>query len=444
MAAPVLKVEIDLANGPSFSYPLILNSLTYGFLDINTLGDQAANIVDISDMVMRCSTRRGRNRILANFEAGSATVTINDPNSDFNPQNTASQYYPYLIPLRKIRIYAEITVSSVVQEVNLFAGYITSYDTGFYSGVYDTSTVTLQCVDGFRLLNNVSTGEAPIPGCTAGQLSGTRVDEILDFANWPGSQRIKNNGNSTMQADPGQVRSVLAAIQTVEQSEFGAFFMSRSGKTTFFERATLSKKAALAPRYYTDTPSSPTQFTYATIDFAFDDQLILNDVTITRNDDGLGPALPQTWDDATSKAKFFTKSGQRSGILVQDDTESLKQAQTLVAARKNAELRIDSFTVNMYATTSEANALTNLTSDIYDLVFVRKSMSGGSTMEQELFIQGVQHDITPTTWNVKLLTAEPLIQAFILNSDDQGSDPVFQGQGILGNTVPQNTNVLSY
>jgi len=100
----------------------------------------------------------------------------------------------------------------------------------------------------------------------------------------------------------------------------------------------------------------------------------------------------------------------------------------------------------MYATTSEANSLINLTSDIYDLVFVRKSMSGPTpnTMEQELFIQGVQHDITPTTWNIKLLTAEPLIQAFILDSDDIGSDPVFQGQGILGDTVPQNTNVLSY
>lgn len=446
MAAPVLKVEIDLANGPSFSYPLILNNLSYGILDINTLGDQAANIVDISDMVMRCSTRRGRNRILANFEAGSATVTINDPNSDFNPQNTASQYYPYLIPLRKIRIYAETTDGGNPVEVNLFAGYITSYDTGFYSGVYDTSTVTLQCVDGFRLLNNVSTGADPIPGCTAGQLSGTRVNEILDFANWPGSQRLVNQGNSTMQVDPGQARSILAAIQTVEQSEFGAFFMSRAGKTTFLERYTLSKRAALAPRYYTDTPTSPTQFTYANLDFAFDDQLILNDVTVTRNNDGVGPALPQNWDNAASKLKFFTKSGQRTGILVQDDTESLNQAQTLVTARKNAELRIESFTVNMYATTSEANSLINLTSDIYDLVFVRKSMSGPTpnTMEQELFIQGVQHDITPTTWNIKLLTAEPLIQAFILDSDDIGSDPVFQGQGILGNTVPQNTNVLSY
>lgn len=436
MAVPTIKVEIDLANGPSFSYPLILDNPSYGVLDINTLGDVAADLIDISDMVMKVSTRRGRNRILSNFEAGSATVTINDPNSYFNPQNTESPYYPKLIPLRKIRIYADTVVSGNVIEVNLFAGYIISYDTGFYQGVQQTSTVTLQCVDGFRLLNNVSTGIDPVPGCIAGQLSGDRVNALLDFAGWPSSQRISNPGNSTMQADPGQARAILAAIQTVEQSEFGAFFMSRSGKTTFLERDTLSKRAALVPRYYTDSPTpSPTQFTYTNLDFAYDDQLILNNVTVTRNNDGLGPALPQTWDDAASQLKFFTKSGQRTGILVQSDTESLDQAQTLVAARKNADLRIDSMTLNMYASETEANNLVNLTSDIYDLVFIEKLMPGGSTMEQELFIQGVQHDVTPKSWTIKLLTSEPLIQAMILDSTSQG---------ILGNTVPQNTNVLSY
>jgi hypothetical protein len=36
---------------------------------------------------------------------------------------------------------------------------------------------------------------------------------------------------------------------------------------------------------------------------------------------------------------------------------------------------------------------------------------------------------------MKVLTAEPIIQAFILDSPNQG---------ILGNTVPQNINALSY
>jgi hypothetical protein len=434
MATPQINVEIDFADGASFAYSLILDNISYGILDTNILGNQPADIVDITNQVMKVSTRRGRNRILSQFEAGTATVTLNDPNSDFNPQNTAGPYYGKLLPLRKIRIYATMEYEGSPIEIAIFAGYITSYDTGFYNGVNTTSTVVLQCVDGFRLLNNVSTGTSPIPGATAGQLSGARIEEILDFAGFPSSMRSTNPGNSTMQADPGGARSVLAAIQTVEQSEFGAFFMQRSGKTLFLDRDTVIERADAPVRIYSDT-GAPGEFLYQNIDLAFDDQLILNDVTVTRYDDNLGPALPQTVTDQESIDRFFTKSGQRTGLLVQTDTESLDQANTLLAARKNADLRIDSITLNNLANISELNLVVNLSSDIYNLIFVEKEMSGGSGVEKELFIQGVQHDVTPSTWTTKLFTAEPLIQGFILDSDIQG---------ILGNTVPQNTNTLSY
>jgi len=437
MTLPVLKVQIDFTSGPSFSYPLILDNPAFGMLDVGVLGDAPADLVDISDQVMRCSIRRGRNRILASFEAGTATVTLNDPDSDFNPQNASGPYFGKLIPLRKIRIYAETVVGGDLIEVNLFSGYITSYDTGFYSGVYTTSTVVLQCVDGFRLLNNVSTPAdagtppvpVPIPGCNAVQLSGVRVNAILNFAGFPSSMRTTNFGKSTMQADPGGARSVLAAIQTVEQSEFGAFFMGRSGKTLFFDRDTVAKIADETPRTYTDLGTIGT-FPYSNIDFAFDDQNILNRVTVER----VG-GVAQTVEDQDSIDKFFVKSGQRTNLLIQTDQESEDQANTLLAARKDADLRIESITLNMNATVNELNTLVNLSSDIYNLIIAQKQMSGGSSIEKELFIQGVQHDVTPDSWNIKLFTAEPLIQAFILDSTNQG---------ILGNTVPQNTNVLSY
>lgn len=415
MTAPVLKVEIDFASGPSFSYPLLLDSFAFGILDVNTLGDAPADVVDISSQVMKCSTRRGRNRILANFEAGTATVTINDPNSDFNPQNASGPYFGKLIPLRKIRIYAETIQNSNIVEIDIFSGYITSYDTGFYQGVYDTSTVVLQCVDGFRLLNNVSTGVPAIPGCTAGQLSGARVEEILDFAGFPDSMRNIYSGDSTMQVDPGGARSILAAIQTVEQSEFGAFFMTRNGKAFFGSRSLISQYADSIPRVYTDTGAANT-FPYTNLDFAFDDQLILNDITISR----LNGVVPGFATDQVSIDKFFVKSGQRSGLLVENDQECQNQADTLLAARKDADLRIDAMSLNILASSSELETLVNLSLDIYTLVNITKTMSGGSSIQRELFVQGVQMDITPKTWTITALTAEPLIQAFILDSSTQG------------------------
>lgn len=415
MSVPVLNVEIDFSSGASFAYPLLLDDLAYGILDTNVLGDVAADVVNITDQVVRVSTRRGRNRILSNFEVGTATVTINDPNSDFSPYNASSPYVGKLFPLRKIRIFAATEYNGNPVEIDLFAGYITSYDTNFYLGTDQTATVTFQCADGFRLLNNVSTGTPPVPGCTAGQLSGDRVNELLDFSGFPQSMRDIYPGNSTMQADPGGARAILDAIQTVEQSEFGAFFMTRSGKARFLDRDIVSILADTTPRYYTDT-AQPGSLTYTNLDFAYDDQNILNDITVT----ALNSPNPQNVFDQQSIDQYFIKSGARSGILVQTDQEANDQARTLLVARKDADVRIDSMSLNILADTSEDTVVINLSSDIYSLVVISKLMPGGSYVTRELFIQGVQYDITPTTWTAKLLTAEPLIQAFILDSGNQG------------------------
>ena len=415
MARPIINVEIDFASGPSFSYPLILDNVSYGILDENVLADAPADIVNVTNQVLRVSTRRGRNRILANFEAGTATVTLNDPNSDFNPFNVTGPYFTKLLPLRKIRIFATTEYQGDVVEVNLFSGYITTFDTGFYEGVNTTSTVTLQCVDGFRLLNNVATPAiGPVPGCTAGQLSGTRINRLLDYSSFPDSMRSIDTGESTMQVDPGGSRSLLQAIQTVEQSEFGAFFMARSGKARFLDRTAVSLAADVTPRYYSDN-AAPGSLPYAAIDFAYDDQLILNDVIVTPQN-----GTPEEVRDQFSIDTYFLKSGQRTGILVQTQQEANDQARTLLAARKDASLRIDSMTLDIYADENEESTLVNLTSDIYSLVVITKTMAGGSLVARELFIQGVQHDITPNNWTTKLLTAEPIIQAFILDSSTQG------------------------
>ena len=437
MSLPTLYVEIDFSNGPSFGFPFILDSVSSGILDTNVLADGPLDLVDITPQVRKVSTRRGRNRILANFEAGTATVVLNDPNGDFNPQNPSSPYYGKLLPLRKIRIYADTQVGASIQTVPIFAGYINSFDTSFYKGTTQDSTVTLQCSDGFRLLANVSTEIPPVPGCPSGQLSGARVHSLLDFANFPDSMEAISPGQSTMQADPGGNRSVLAAIQTVEQSEFGGFFMSRAGTAIFFDRDEISKRADVPPRVYSDVFPLPTNtYPYSSIDFAFDDQLVLNDVSITRYNDGIGPApVPQIVTDQASIDTYFYKSGQRVDLLMETDAEALDQALTLVAARKDATLRIDSMTLNLNADVSELNTLANLSMDIYTLIDITKTMPGGSTITQELFVQGVNHDITPSDWNITVYTAEPIIQAFILDSSDQG---------ILALTDPPNSNALSY
>lgn len=411
---PVLGVSIDWQNGPAFGNPLVLDDPT-SFLDEAILADSAADVVDVSNIALRVQTKRGRNRILNKFEAGSATIVLRDDNGNFSPTNTSSPYYGKLVPLRKIRVWADYQdeITSITTRYFIFSGYITAYDTNFVRGFEDTSTVTLQCVDGFRLFNNIAI--STVPGAGAGQLSGARINALLDVADYPSSQRAIDTGDSAMQADPGTSRSLLDAIQTVEQSEFGGFFFQKTGTATFYSRDTVSKAADATPYEFSD---DGTKIGYAQIDFAYDDQLIVNDVVVQR----LGGVAQQV-QDADSINTYFIHSGQRTGILVETDTEANNQAVMLLNARKSATTRIDSMTLNLFDTNAAANDRINaaLQMEIFSLLNISKIMPGGSTVTRELFCQGVSHDITPRSWNTVIYTSEPLIQAFILDSTTQGT-----------------------
>ena len=82
-AAPVIKASIDFSNGVAFvGEPFILDSVTNGILGTNQLALNSNVAVDITDLLVSVNIRRGRQRILAEFEAGTAAVTIYDLNGD--------------------------------------------------------------------------------------------------------------------------------------------------------------------------------------------------------------------------------------------------------------------------------------------------------------------------------------------------------------------------
>ena len=410
MALPTLGVSVDFANGPAFGNPLILGDASTP-LGVGILADTASDIVDVSDITLRTSIRRGRNRILNKFEAGSATVILEDTNGDWVPTNTASPYYSKLLPLRKIRIWADYDSGSGTVRYYLYSGYITSYDTNFQLGVEGISSVTLQCVDAFRLFSNVAI--STVAGTSAGQFTGARMNNLLDVPSFPSSMREIDTGDSTVQADPGTERDLLSALQTIENSEFGGFYIDPEGNAVFLSRDTVAQKADGTATNFAD---DGTGISYQGIDFAYDDTLIFNDVTVNREG-----GTAQTVQDTSSIETYFIHSGKREGLLVQTDAESLDQATMILQSRKDAVFRIDSIGLNLADDTETARIVAGLSLDIFDLTNITKSTPGSGSVTLELFVQGIQQDITTNTWTTKLFTAEPIIQAFILDSATQGT-----------------------
>jgi hypothetical protein len=107
---------------------------------------------------------------------------------------------------------------------------------------------------------------------------------------------------------------------------------------------------------------------------------------------------------------------------VQTDAEALNMAQMLLATRKDALLHISSLYLNLFDASSGASnrVIAGLSLDIFDPIQVTKTMPGATSITKTLFVQGVQHDMTKRSFDTKLLTAEPIIKAFVLDDAQEG------------------------
>ena len=316
MALPAIPiVKINLTGGASFGDPFILGTSRLGFAE---LASGSTVIVDVSNQVSKIDTRKERNLYQDKYLSGTATVRILDQNGDWNPQNVSSPLYPNLVPLRSIQISADYSGTNY----GIFKGYITEYLYTYPIDQNELGYVDLICSDGFKLLfnSNVTT----VTGQAAGQDTGTRIDKILNTVGWPVSQRSIQTGNTTCVADPATVRTGLAAIQTAEFTEQGAFYIDKSGNAIFKNRQFVYDAQAVSPTKFSNATGS-SDISYAGITFAHDDKTIVNQATATR----IG-GTAQTYSDATSVAQYFLHSVTAEQMLMQTDANALALATAYV------------------------------------------------------------------------------------------------------------------
>ena len=413
MTLPVINAVINFSTGPSFAQAMILDT---GILGTNVLADSAAVIVDISNRVNRIETNRGRTALSDQFQTGSMTLRIIDQNGDFNPQNVSGPYYNLLTPMKKVQITA--TYSGTTYPI--FSGFITSYVTTYPDeSEADLATTTIQAVDAFRLaqLAQIST----VTGTTAGQLSGARVNDILDEISWPASQRDIDSGLTTLQADPGTNRTALQALFTVAESEYGAIYVDADNNFVFQDRGVTAGSISGTPTVFADDGSGIDYFDAAWI---LNDVLVFNKATITR-----AGGSPQVALNQDSIDKYFLHSYFLDNLLMQTDAVALDYAQAYVASRQETSIRVDAIVLDLYTPSYNTGILAALGLDFFDPITVKTTQPGGSLLEKTLQIFGVRMNITPNSWKTTFTTLEPVIDGFIIGNVDYG---------VLGQ------NVLSY
>jgi hypothetical protein len=400
MAVPTVNAIINFSTGPGFAQAMILDQ---GILGTNILADSAAVIVDVSDQINYISTQRGRNAYADEFQTGTLQLRIVDTNGDFNPQNPASPYYELLTPMKKVTI----TATHLGVTYPIFAGFITSYQTIQPKEATDVTLTTITAVDAFRLAQNAQI--STVAGASAGDLSGTRINQILDQIDWPNTMRDIDTGLTTLQNDPGTNRTSLAALQTVANTEYGAVYVDATGSFVFQDRDVTVSSIAGTPTLFSDTG---TGIYYKDAAWVLNDVLVFNKATVVRSG-----GTAQVATDQPSIDKYFVHSYYIDNLLMQTDAVALDYAEAYVASRAETSVRCDAITLDLYTPNYDAGITAALDLDFFDPITVITTQPGGSTLEKTLQIFGVANRITPNSFITVFTTLEPVIDGFILGTN---------------------------
>ena len=404
MAVPTINAIINFSTGPSFAQAMILGT---GILDTNILGDSASVIVDVSNQINYIQTSRGRNALADQFQTGQLTLRIVDQNGDFNPSNPSGPYYELLTPMKKVQISATYGATTY----SIFSGFITSYVNTQPKDATEVAYTTIQAVDAFRLVQNAQI--STVTGATAGDLSGTRINQILDQIDWPATMRDIDAGLTTMQADPGTARTSLSALETVATSEYGSLYVNTDGEFVFQDRSVTAGSIGGTVTTFND---DGTGIPYANANWKLDDDLIFNSAQISR----LGGS-PQTATNQASIDKYFIHSYNLQDLLMQTDAVALDYAQAYVASRAETQVRCYGIELDLYTDNYNAGIIAALELDFFDPIRIVTTQPGGSTLDNTLQIFGVATTITPNSFRVFFTTLEPVIDSLILDNNIYGT-----------------------
>lgn len=328
---PAQKVEIgfDLTSnnvGPYFR----LDDPVRGVLDNTQYVLGGTIFFDVTNKVKGFSIQRGKSRQLDRYSTGRASVVFDNNNRDFDPEYESSPYFGQIIPRREVRI----TSGTVVQ----YFGSADDWNLDYSPEGENLAQVVLS--DGFRALaNQVIENFTPEV-----QKSGARINTILsrDEINWPLEQRDIDEGIQNLGATAiGDDKSALAYLQSVEASEPGRLFMSKSGSVRFIDRGQGPNSDALV------LADDGTGIPYTGMKVVYGSELLYNEIILS-NASGTATA-----NNTGSQGEYGVSTLSQSGLLIEGLTQTQELAEWYATLFGNPEFRFESVEVLLNTLTSE-------------------------------------------------------------------------------------------
>lgn len=372
MSQPYVEVLVDFDIIDLSTNPFQLDNTSYGILDTSKLA--SSNLTNLTSIVRSVSIDRGRSRQLDQFNAGTATVVFDNSSRSLDPLNTASPYYPNVLPRCGIQITAN--------DIPIFYGLVVDWNLSY--DVTGRDVMTAICADDFTVLaNQILDAHTP-----TSQTSGNRISSVLarPEISYLGTKQIATGSRTLGAYAVSAGTNTLNYLQLVTKSEQGSLFCSANGVLTF---QSATHTPVTDPDYV--FKDDGTGIPYQTLLNQFGDELLYNYI-ITQSPAG-GPYVAS---DVTSQTRYQYQQLALTDLL-NSSTGVLQTIGTeLLAKYKDPKLRWTGLTVQLNGLPLDKQQ-TCLELDLTYECDVTKTFSTGtpSSVTQTLAVSGVKHQIVP-------------------------------------------------
>ncbi|MFI7643746.1 hypothetical protein [Nonomuraea sp. NPDC049400] len=226
-------------------------------------------------------------------------------------------------------------------------------------------------------------------GGFAGELSGARAARI---ATWAGvTNTAFDTGSSLMDSNPSAEQTPLAAFKQVAFSEAGIFFVSGDDVVTIHGRNRRQLPASVSISLAAHQLGADLQFT-------MDDQLLINDVSVSRS----GKSVTRVVDQSSIDENEGTYAASIDTLLY-SDTEALDRAAYTVTTYGHPQPRAGQISVDAHSVGTVWDQL--LASEIGQRIQITGLPSEAPAATVDLWCEGVADVIGDGTWSFVLDTS---------------------------------------
>jgi len=379
-------------------------------------GDTPQVYTDVSAYTREAHVAQSRQYELDRMESAEWSGLFDNSDRRFDPAYAGSPYSPNL--KRGRRVQQTITVSG--STYYLFTGEIDDWPIEWQ--MPDYSQVTLKAFDfGEAFQNDAYTGSVPE------ELSGARINRLLDDWGWPAADREIDAGQATIAAAQLDGVTYMQHAQDVAMSEVGLFFFDGRGFAVFHDRVRRLTAPYTTPRL---------TFGDGEGEVPYEDCKIRNDRALLKNhwEVTATGGVTQVAEDATSILDNRVRRETRS-VIVSSDPQALALAQALVIRFADPPPRFEMIEINPVAVAESYPGLWRALFElnVSDRVRVKKTPpGGGGPWAYDCNIEGRQIDIGP---------GNALIIRFILSPADTVGYWMLE---VPGHSELDSTTVLGY